>query len=92
MRERIIETTDVGTDEQLMLTIEPNERLSVGDEPVRSISAIGDGIVALATTTRTVHISAADYWRLLYGDVPPSKRQAGLLAAQLAHVRGYALT
>ena len=90
MDERIIETIDVGTDEQLMLSIEANGRLYVGDELVHDISELGDGIVALTTVHRTVHIDAADYWRLLHGDVPPSMRQAGYLAAQLAHVRNHA--
>jgi hypothetical protein len=87
MDERIIETIDVGTDEQFMLSIDANGRLYVGDEPAPAISALGGGIVALTTARRTVHIDAADYWRLLHGDVPPSLRDAGYLAAQLALVR-----
>lgn len=90
MDERIIETIDVGTDEQLMLSMDADGRLSVGDELVQAISALDEGIVALTTTLRTVHIGAADYWRLLHGDVPPSQREAGYLAAQLAHVRKHA--
>jgi hypothetical protein len=90
MDERIIETIDVGTDEQLMLSIEANGRLHVGDEPVQAVSALADGIVALAVGRRTVHIDATDYWRLLHDGVPPSLRQAGHLAAQLAHVQSHA--
>jgi hypothetical protein len=90
MNQRIIETIDVGTDEQLMLSIEANGQFYVGNELVQAISVLSDGIVALRTTHRTVHIDAADYWRLLHGDVPPSTRQAGNLAAQLAHVRSHA--
>jgi hypothetical protein len=90
MDERIIETIDVGTDEQFMLSIAANGQLHIGDELVHAISALGDGIVALRTARRTVHIDAADYWRLLHGDVPPSRREAGYLAAQLAHVQSHA--
>jgi hypothetical protein len=90
MDQRIIETIDVGTDEQLMLSIEANGQIYVGDELIHAISALGDGIVALGTAHRTVHIDAADYWRLLHDDVPPSRRAAGHLAAQLAHVRSHA--
>jgi hypothetical protein len=50
-------------------------------------STLGDGLVALTTVHRTLHVGAADYWRLLDGDVPPSMRQVGYLAAQLARVR-----
>ena len=89
MIERIIETVDLGTDEQLILLSGAHEQLFVGDEPTQSVSALGDGIVALTTARRTVHIDAADYWRLLHGDVPPSMRAAGYLAAQLAHVRSH---
>jgi hypothetical protein len=90
MDERIIETIDIGTDEQLMLSIDASGRIYVADEPAPEISAVGGGIVALTTAHRTVHIGAADYWRLLHGDVPPSLRDAGYLAAQLAHVRKHA--
>jgi hypothetical protein len=90
MIERIIESVDLGTDEQLVLSLDAHAQLFVGDEPVQAISALSDGIVALTTARRTVHIGAADYWLLLHGDVPPSMRDAGHLAAQLAHVRSHA--
>ena len=90
MIERIIETVDLGTDEQLMLSLDAHGQLFVGDEPIHSVSALGDGLVALTIAHRTIHVGAADYWRLLHGDVPPSMRQAGYLAAQLAHVRSHA--
>jgi hypothetical protein len=90
MDERIIETIDVGTDEQVMLSMEANGQLYVGDELVHAICALCDGIVALTTARRTVHIDTADYWQLLHGDMPPSIRQAGSLAAQLAHVQSHA--
>ena len=90
MIERIIEVVDLGTDEQLVLSLDAHAQLFVGEEPAQTISALGDGIVALTTVVRTVHIGAADYWRLLHGDVPPSMRDAGHLAAQLAHVRSHA--
>ena len=90
MIERIIESVDLGTDEQLVLSLDAHAQLFVGDDPVQAINALGGGIVALATPPRTVHIGAADYWRLLHGDVPPSMRDAGHLAAQLAHVRSHA--
>jgi hypothetical protein len=90
MDERIIDTIDVGTDEQLILAIDANGQLYVGDEPAPTISALGGGIVALTTARRTVHISADDYWWLLHGGVPPSMHEAGYLAAQLAHVRKHA--
>jgi len=89
MRERLIETVDLGTDERLMLLADAQARLYVGEELVWSVSALGDGIVALATSHRTVHIGAANYWRLLYGDLPPSTRVAGCMAAQLAHARSH---
>jgi hypothetical protein len=89
MRERMIETVDLGTDERLILLSDACMRLYVGDERVWSVSALGDGIVALGTVLRTVHIGAADYWRLLHGDVPPTERAAGYLAAQMAQVRGH---
>jgi hypothetical protein len=90
MDKRFIETTDVGTDEQLMVSFDANARLFVDDEPVYSISTLGGGIVALRTALRTVHIGAADYWRVLHGDTPPSLRKAGYMAAQLAHVQSHA--
>jgi len=90
MIERIIKTVDLGTDEQLMLSLDAHAQLFVGDAPIHAVSALGDGLVALTTAHRTVHIGAADYWRLLHGDMPPSMREAGYLAAQLAHVRSHA--
>jgi hypothetical protein len=90
MDERIIETIDIGTDEQLMLSIDASGRIYVADEPAPEISALGGGIVALTTARRTVHIDAANYWRLQHDDVPPSLRDAGYLAAQLAHMRRHA--
>jgi hypothetical protein len=90
MIERIIESVDLGTDEQLVLLLDTHEQLFLSDQTVQAISALGDGIVALTTASRTVHIGAADYWRLLHGEVPPSMRDAGHLAAQLAHVRSHA--
>ena len=90
MNERIIETSDLGTDEQILLSIDAAGELYVADEPVQTISAIGGGIVALATLSRTAHVGAADYWRILHGDIPPSQHEAGYLAAQLAHARSHA--
>jgi hypothetical protein len=90
MSERTITIQDVGTEEELTLSQDAGGRLLVNDEPVWSISALDDGIVALATSLRTVHIGAVDYWRLLYGDAGPSPRVAGMLAARLTHVECHA--
>jgi hypothetical protein len=90
MSDRIITTQDLGTEEELTLSQDADGRLHVNDEPIWSVSALGDGIVALTTGIRTVHIGAVDYWRLLYGDAGPSPRVAGMLAARLTHVECHA--
>jgi hypothetical protein len=90
MNERTIEAVDLGTEEVLKLSVDASMRLYVDDERVWSISAMGDGIVALTTGIRTVHISAADYWRLLHGATGPTTHAAGYLAARLAHVQSHA--
>jgi hypothetical protein len=86
----MIRAQDLGTDEELTLSQDASGRLYVGDERVWSISALGDGIVALTTGIRTVHISTADYWRALHGDTGPSTQMAGQLAARLAHLEHHA--
>lgn len=91
MNEEPIEALDLGTDELLSLSKGAAGRIFVDDERVWSISALADGIVALTTGIRTVHISATDYWRLLHGDARPSTREAGHLVAQLEHLRSHAL-
>jgi hypothetical protein len=90
MSERTITTQDVGTEEELTLSQDAAGQLLVNDEPIWSVSALDDGIVALATNLRMVHISALDYWRLLYGDAGPSPRVAGMLAARLTHIECHA--
>jgi hypothetical protein len=90
MHERIIESIDVGTGEQLMLLFDAESQLYVDDEPVLSTCALGNWIVALKTVSRMIHIDAADYWHLLHGDVPPSTHEAGHMAAQLEHIRSHA--
>jgi hypothetical protein len=90
MDEWTIATQDLGTEEKLNLFHDAGGLLYVGDERIWSISALGDGIVALTTSIRTIHISAADYWRLLHGDAGPSLQEAGILAARLAHLERYA--
>ena len=67
----------MGIEEELTLSHDASGRLYVDDERIWSISALGDGIVALTTGIRTVHISAADYWRALHGDASPSTHTAG---------------
>jgi hypothetical protein len=91
MGEQMIRVQDLGTDEELTLSRDAGGRLYVDDERVWSVSALGDGIIALNTGIRTMHIGAADYWRALHGDAGPSTRTAGQLAAQLAHVEYHAL-
>jgi hypothetical protein len=55
MSERMIRAQDLGTDEELTLSQDASGRLYVDDERVWSVSALGDGIVALTTGIRTVH-------------------------------------
>ena len=43
--------------------------------------------MALESTYKTVQVSAAQYWELLYGDVVPTKLLAGILLAQLHEQR-----
>ena len=86
MGEQTITILDVGTDEELSLFQDSAGRLYVDDERVWSVSALGDGIVALTTGIRTVHIGAADYWRALHGEDGPSVHRAGILAARVAHL------
>jgi hypothetical protein len=90
MSEPTIETLDLGTDESLRLALDAGMRLYVDDERVWAVNALDQGVVALTTGIRTVHISAADYWRLLHGAAHPSAQEAGHLAAQLAQVKSYA--
>jgi hypothetical protein len=90
MSERMITTQDLGTEEELTLYQDPGRRLYVGDERIWAVSALGDGIVALTTSIGTLHISAADYWRVLHGDGDASPRQAGILAARLAYLERHA--
>jgi hypothetical protein len=90
MSERMITTQDPGTDEELTLYQNADGRLYVGDERIWSVSALGDGIVALTTGIRTVHISATDYWQVLHGEGGPSPHHAGILAARLAHLEQHA--
>lgn len=90
MSEQMIRAEDLGTEEELTLSHDASGRPYVDDERVWSISALGDGIVALTTGIRTVHISAADYWRALHGDASPSTHTAGQLTARLAHIEHHA--
>jgi hypothetical protein len=90
MSTQMIATHDLATEEELILYQGTGEQLYVWDEPVSSVSALSDGIVALSTETRTVHIGAADYWRVLHGDGGASAYTAGLLAARLAHIKQHA--
>ena len=90
MSERTIITHDLGTEEELALSQDDGGQLHVNDESIRSVSALDDGIVALTTNSRTVHIGAVDYSRLLYGDAGPSPRVAGMLAARLTHIECHA--
>ena len=86
MRERMITTQDPGTEEKLTLRLDADGTLYVGDERIWSVSALGDGIVALSTGVRMVHISATDYWRVLHGEGGLEAHAAGILAARLAHL------
>lgn len=60
--------------------------LSVNDVPT-SVHSLSGGIVALESTHKTVQVSAAQYWELLYEDVAPTKLLAGILLAQLHEQR-----
>jgi len=90
MSERMITTRDLGTEEDLTFYQDAGGRLYVDDERIWEVSALGDGIVALTTGIRTVHISATDYWRVLHGEDGPSPHHAGILAARLAHLERHA--
>ena len=61
--------------------------LFVNGLPVH-ISALAGGIVALDTGDKTVHLGAADYWGMIYDDIPPTPLLAGILLAQLHELRG----
>jgi len=90
MSERTITAQDLGTEEELTLYQDARGRLYADDERVWSVNALGDGIIALGTGIRTVHISATDYWRLLHGEGELSPHHAGILAARLAHIEQHA--
>jgi hypothetical protein len=51
----MITTQDLGTEEELTLYQDAGRRLYVGDERIWEVSALGDGIVALTTSIRTLH-------------------------------------
>ena len=89
MYERTIETLDLGTDEPIALAHDASMRIYVDDERVWTVNALDRGVVALTTGINTVHISAADYWRLLHGAAHPSMHEAGHLAARLAQAKNY---
>jgi hypothetical protein len=40
-------------------------------------------VVALVTEHKTVQITGAGYWEMIYGDVPPTPLVAGMLLAAL---------
>jgi hypothetical protein len=90
MSERTITTRDLGAEEELTLYQDAGGKLYVNDERIWSVSALGDGIVALTTGIRTVHIDATDYWRVLHGEGGLSPHAAGILAARLAHLEHHA--
>lgn len=90
MSERTITTQDLGTEEELTLCQDARGRLYVDDERVWSVSALGDGVVALGTGIRTLHIGATDFWRALHGEGELSPHHAGILAARLTHIEQHA--
>jgi hypothetical protein len=90
MSKRIITTQDLATEEELTLYQDTGRKLCVNDERIAVVSALGDGIVALSTRSRTVHISATDYWRVLHGEGGLDPYAAGILAARLAHLEHHA--
>jgi hypothetical protein len=40
-------------------------------------------VVALVTEHKTVQVTGADYWEMIYGDVTPTPLLAGMLLASL---------
>lgn len=42
-----------------------------------------EGVVTLVTEHKTVQVTGADYWEMIYGDVPPTPLLAGMLLASL---------
>jgi hypothetical protein len=63
------------------------EDLYVNGMPAHT-SALAGGIVALSTGDKTVHMGAAEYWGMVYDDIPPTPLLAGILLAQLHELRG----
>lgn len=63
------------------------EHLYVNGMPAR-ISALAGGIVALSAGDKTVHVGSADYWGMVYDDIPPTPLLAGILLVQLHELRG----
>lgn len=63
------------------------EDLYVNGMPAHTSALVG-GIVALDTGDKTVHVGAADYWGMVYDDIPPTLLLAGILLAQLHELRG----
>jgi uncharacterized protein (DUF169 family) len=51
------------------------------------VQALSGGMVALVTERKSVQVSAADYWEMVYDEVFPTKLLAGVLLAQLHEIR-----
>ena len=51
------------------------------------IRALAGGNVALVTERKTVQVSAADFWDMLYDEVLPNKLLAGVILVQVYELR-----
>ena len=60
--------------------------LFINGMPVH-IQALPGGTVALVTAYKSVQVSAADYWEMVYDEVQPTKLLAGVILAQLHEIR-----
>ncbi|HZU03820.1 MAG TPA: hypothetical protein VFA10_29415 [Ktedonobacteraceae bacterium] len=61
--------------------------LFVNDMPAQ-VHVEGHGIVALITTHKTVRVSAATYWELIYDDLAPTRLSAGTILAKYDELVG----
>jgi hypothetical protein len=48
-----------------------------------SIQMQKEGVVALVTEHKTVQVTGADYWEMIYGDLTPTPLLAGMILASL---------
>lgn len=64
-----------------------NHSVFINDMPAR-VSAKAHGVVELATAYKTVQVSGATYWEMVYDDAVPTKLSAGMILAKYDELAG----